>query len=105
MATAKCGVGIKTEGQLVISGDTGYILAESPWWLTKKYKLRYEDPNKVETFEPTFQGDGLRYEMSEFVAQINKIEKNKYLLTQNEIIAMSEITELFMNEREKRSLS
>lgn len=43
--------------------------------------------------------------MSEFVAQINKIEKNKYLLTQNEIIAMSEITELFMNEREKRSLS
>lgn len=105
MATAKCGVGVKTEGQLVISGDTGYILAESPWWLTKKYKLRYEDPNKVETFEPTFQGDGLRYEMSEFVAQINKIEKNKYLLTQNEIIAMSEITELFMNEREKRSLS
>lgn len=99
IATAKCGVGVKTEGQLVLSGSKGYILAESPWWLTKKYKIRYEDPNKVETFEPKFQGDGLRYEMSEFVAQINKIDKNKYLLTQNEIVAMSEITEVFMRER------
>ncbi len=96
MATAKCGVGVKTEGQLVISGTKGYILAESPWWLTKKYKLCYEDPGKTETFEPKFQGDGLRYEMSEFVAQINK---NKYLLTKNEIVAMSEITEIFMEER------
>lgn len=105
LASAKCGVGVKTEGQLVISGSTGYILAESPWWLTKKYKLRYEDPNKVETFEPRFQGDGLRYEMGEFVAQINKIGKNKYLLTQNEIIAMSEITEIFIAERMKRKVS
>ena len=102
MATAKCGVGVKTEGQLVISGSEGYILAESPWWLTKKYKIRYEDPDKVESFEPKFQGDGLRYEMSEFVAQINGIDKNKYLLTQNEVIAMSEITEVFIRERMKR---
>lgn len=102
MATAKCGVGVKTEGQLVISGSQGYILAESPWWLTRKFKIRYEDPNKVETFEPKFQGDGLRYEMSEFVAQINNSNKNGYLLTRGEIIAMSEITELFIRERERR---
>lgn len=101
MATAKCGVGVKTEGQLVISGSKGYILAESPWWLTRKYKIRYEDPNKVESFEPRFQGDGLRYEMSEFVARINKIDKNKYLLTPDETIAISEITEIFMKERKK----
>ncbi|MCI8465861.1 MAG: Gfo/Idh/MocA family oxidoreductase [Lachnospiraceae bacterium] len=99
LATAKCGVGVKTEGQLVISGTKGYLLAESPWWLTRKYKLCYEDPNKVETFEPKFQGDGLRYEMSEFVAQINKVDKNKYLLTQDEIAAISEVTELFIEER------
>lgn len=102
MATAKCGVGVKTEGQLVISGNKGYILAESPWWLTRKFKIRYEDPNKVESFEPKFQGDGLRYEMSEFVARINKIDRNKYLLTPEEAIAMSEITEMFMKERKSR---
>ena len=39
--------------------------------------------------------------LGEFVAQINKIGKNQYLLTKNEIIAMSEITELFMKERMK----
>lgn len=101
MATAKCGIGVKTEGQLVISGSQGYILAESPWWLTRKFKIRYEDPNRVETFEPKFQGDGLRYEMSEFVAQINKSNKNGYLLTRGEIIAMSEITEIFMKNRQR----
>ncbi len=102
MATAKCGIGVKTEGQLVISGSQGYILAESPWWLTRKFKIRYEDPNRVETFEPKFQGDGLRYEMSEFVAQINKSNKNGYLLTRGEIIAMSEITEIFMKNRQRQ---
>ena len=101
MATAKCGIGVKTEGQLVISGSQGYILAESPWWLTRKFKIRYEDPNRVETFEPKFQGDGLRYEMSEFVAQIYKSDKNGYLLTRGEIIAMSEITEIFMKNRQR----
>ena len=102
MATAKCGVGVKTEGQLVISGSEGYILAESPWWLTRKYKIRYEDPNKVERFEPKFQGSGLRYAMSEFVDRINKIERNTYMLTPEEAIAMSEITEMFMKERRKK---
>ena len=56
----------------------------------------------MESFEPKFQGDGLRYEMSEFAAQINKIDKIKYLLTHNEVVAMSQITEVFMRERVKR---
>lgn len=99
MATAKCGVGVKSEGQLVVAGTGGYILAESPWWLTKKYQVRYEDPDKIETYEPQFQGDGLRYEMSEFVSKINGMGKNFYKLTAEEIIAISEITELFMKQR------
>jgi hypothetical protein len=102
MATARCGVGVKSEGQLVISGTGGYVLAESPWWLTKKYQVRYEDPNQIETYEPRFQGDGLRYEISEFVSKINGMEKNGYKLTPEEILAMSDITELFMKKRMER---
>ena len=30
-ATVKTGVGVKTEGQLVVSGTEGYIIAQSPW--------------------------------------------------------------------------
>lgn len=104
MATAKCGVGVKSEGQLVIAGTKGYILAESPWWLTRKYQVRYENPNQIDNYEPRFQGDGLRYEMSEFVSKINHVEKSAYKLTEEEIVAISELTELFMEKRAKRQL-
>ena len=99
MATAKCGVGVKSEGQLVVAGTEGYILAESPWWLTKKYEVRYEDPSVIDVFEPRFQGDGLRYEISEFASKINGLERAAYKLTKEEVMAISEITEHFMKMR------
>ena len=99
MGTAKCGVGVKSEGQLVVAGTKGYLLAESPWWLTRKYVVRYEDPKIIDIFEPKFQGDGLRYEISEFASKINGVERNAYKLTKEEILAISEITQLFMKKR------
>ena len=99
MATAKTGVGVKSEGQLVVAGTKGYILAESPWWLTKKFVVRYEDPGIIETYEPNFQGDGLRYEINEFVSNINGYNKNGYKLTEEEAVVMAEITEKFMQKR------
>lgn len=101
LALAKNGVAVKSEGQLVIAGTKGYILAESPWWLTKKFVVRYEDENVIETYEPAFQGDGLRYEISAFIAKINKSEKNAYKLTKEESIAIARITELFMEKRKQ----
>ena len=102
MATAKNGVAVKAEGQLVIAGTKGYILAPSPWWLTRRFEIHYEDPGKVEVYEPTFQGDGFRYEISEFVSKINGIGKNGYKLTAEEAIAMAEITEAYMEHRRKQ---
>lgn len=99
MASAKMGVGVKSEGQLVIAGTKGYILAPSPWWLTRHFEVHYEDPNKVEVYEPQFQGDGFRYEMSEFVSKINGYGSNGYRLTAEEAIAMAEVTERFMEKR------
>lgn len=101
MATAKTGVGVKSEGQLVVAGTKGYILAESPWWLTKKFVVRYEDSSKIENYEPKFQGDGLRYEINEFVSNINGYSKNGYKLTAEESIVMAEITEKFMEKRKE----
>lgn len=99
MATAKMGVGVKSEGQLVVAGTKGYVLAPSPWWLTRHFEVHYEDPNKIEVYEPQFQGDGFRYEMSEFVSKINGYGSNGYRLTAEEAIAMAEITERFMEKR------
>ena len=103
IATGKTGLAVKSEGQLLVSGTKGYILAESPWWLTKKFVVRYEDPDKIDTYNPVFQGDGgLRYEISEFISQINGRGKNGYKLTTEEAIAMAEVTERYMEHKKGR---
>ena len=99
MATSKTGLGVKSEGQLLISGTKGYILAESPWWLTRKFQVRYEDPTQIETYSPKFLGDGLRYEISEFASRINGRGTHNFRLTEEESIAMAEVVERFMEER------
>lgn len=101
LAMSKTGIGVKSEGQLLIAGTKGYILAESPWWLTRKFQVRYEDPTKVETYTPNFIGDGLRYEISEFISKINGYGGCTYKLTAEESIAMADIVEQFMEERKK----
>ena len=103
LATAKCGVGVKAEGQLVIAGTKGYILAQSPWWLTRGFDVRYEDPGRIDHYDATFQGeDGLRYEIAEFVSKINGVGGNDYKLTAGESVAMADIVEKFMMKRRNR---
>lgn len=102
-ALSKNGVGVKSEGQLVIAGTKGYILAPAPWWLTRRFEVHYENPNQIEVYEPTFQGDGFRYEISDFVSKINGIDKNGYKLTSEEAIAMAQITEAFMEKKFRKN--
>ena len=99
MATSKTGIGVKSEGQLLISGTKGYILAESPWWLTRKFQVRYEDPSQIETYTPNFLGDGLRYEIGEFALRINGRGGHSFKLTEEETLAMAGVVECFMEER------
>ena len=98
LAMSKTGVGAKSEGQLIIAGTKGYILAQSPWWLTKSFEVRYEDPNKIEKYNPRFLGDGLRYEISEFIARIHGHAKQGFCLTKEESIAMAGVVERFLKE-------
>lgn len=102
MATIKTGVAVKTEGQLVVSGTKGYIIAPSPWWLMKQFDVRYEDATLIEHYEPRFQGDGLRYEIGEFMSKINGFGGKDYKLTAGESITMAEFIELFMKQRTNR---
>ena len=99
LAMSKTGIGVKSEGQLVIAGTKGYILAESPWWLTRSFEVRYEDPSKIEKYSPKFLGDGLRYEIADFVSKINGTEKLSYCLTKEESVAMAGVVEKFMEVR------
>lgn len=100
MAVSKTGLGVKSEGQLLISGTKGYILAESPWWLTRKFQVRYEDPNQIEEYKPSFVGDGLRYEIGDFVSRINGRNHRTERLTEEETVAMADVVERFMKKRQ-----
>ncbi len=99
MALSKTGVAVKSEGQLIIAGTKGYILAESPWWLTRHFEVRYENPFIKEEYSAEFLGDGLRYEISEFVSLIHDGKRKSSRFTEEESIAMSGVVEKFMEMR------
>ena len=100
LATVKVGLGVKSEGQLIISGTDGYIIVDAPWWKTQSFEVRYEDINRNEKFFVKFRGEGLRYEVNEFAAMINNIDDRKvFKLTAGESIAIAGIMEKFFNER------
>ena len=105
LATAKTGLGIKSEGQLIISGTKGYILAKSPWWLTKGFEICFEDTTKNEYVKTTFLGEGFRYEISDFVKMIHgRTNGIKEKFSIEESIAMAKVMETFLKEREQAKL-
>ena len=96
IATATCGLGVKSEGRLLIAGTKGYIVAEAPWWKTSYFEVHYEDAEHVEKYSETFLGDGLRYEVGDFLSMINGSSNSEFMLTRSESVALAEIMEQFM---------
>lgn len=87
MATVKTGLGVKSEGQLLISGTNGYIIAPSPWWLTKKFFVRYEDSSRIEEYNYPFETTGLKYELALFLYDI-MIKQDKVIKKENDSIGL-----------------
>ena len=96
LATVTCGLGVKSEGRLLIAGTKGYIVAEAPWWKTTYFEVHFEDADRVEKYSERFLGDGLRYEISALLKQINGNTKTYFKLTRSESITMAGIMERFM---------
>ena len=98
-SSATLGIGVKTEGNLVVSGTKGYIYVPAPWWLTDYFEIRYEDQRKNKKYFYSYDGDGLRYEIQEFVSLIVNGRKSSYKLRRHESIAIARIIEMF-NKKE-----
>ena len=98
VATATCGLGVKSEGRLLIAGTKGYIVAEAPWWKTTYFEVHYENAEKIEKYSEIFLGDGLRYEISDFLSMINGSNSSEFKLTRGESVAMAEIMEKYLRK-------
>lgn len=96
-ASFQVGLGAKTEGNMVISGTKGYIYVPAPWWKTDYFEQRFEDQNLNRKCFFPFMGEGLRYEIREFISHILNPDQSLYLLTKEEILKMTQIQEDYIN--------
>lgn len=97
-ASFKVGFGAKTDGSLVITGTTGYVVVPAPWWNTSSFQVRHEDPDIVE--ETTFEcsGSDLRYEVEEFVDMILSGRAESGRVTESDSMFIARIMEEYLKD-------
>lgn len=81
VASIKVGVGVKSEGELIISGTKGYIYVPAPWWKTEYFETRYENPADNKRYFYKLDGEGIRYEIVSFIKSIQTLRPSVYLTT------------------------
>ncbi len=72
VASLKVGKGVKSEGELIISGTKGYIYVPAPWWKTDYFEIRYENPADNKRHFYQLDGEGIRYEIVSFLKMIQR---------------------------------
>ena len=72
VASIKVGKGVKSEGELIISGTKGYIYVPAPWWKTEYFEIRYENPADNKRYFYQLDAEGIRNELVSFVRQIEQ---------------------------------
>ncbi len=87
-ANLYAGIGVKKEGNLIISGTKGYIYCKAPWWKTAKFSIKFEKNQSI-NHEHAFLGDGLRYEIAEFLKCINHKNNFSFKLNDKDMIFLS----------------
>ena len=95
----KLGLGVKTEGNLVISGTKGYAYVPAPWWKTDYFELRYEDQNQNKKYFYKWDSEGLRYEIQEWMSCIVNKRFSSARLRRRESIAMAGVMQQFTERK------
>ena len=96
IASFQVGLGVKTEGNMTISGTKGYAYVPAPWWKTDYFEIRFEDQNQTKKFFYPFSGEGLRYEIKDFVSNILHHGSVYSKIVPKELIAMAEVQEMYL---------
>ncbi len=103
VATAKIGKGVKSEGEMIVSGTKGYAYVPSPWWKTDYFEIRYEDQNRNKRFFYELEGEGFKYELVNFLRAINHGRTLSY--TGNDVLEeISNVYEKFYDGKDVRTI-
>jgi choline-phosphate cytidylyltransferase len=99
VASIKVGKGVKSEGELVISGTKGYIYVPAPWWKTDYFEIRYEDQTQNKRYFYQLEGEGIRYELVAFVKAI-ECGKNHFYISEEVSNAICKVVEDFYDQKD-----
>lgn len=94
IASISVGKGVKSEGELIISGTQGYIYVPAPWWKTDYFEIRYENISENKRYFYQLDGEGIRYEIVAFLKSI-ETHKNGGYIAEDISIACAAILEDF----------
>jgi glycerol-3-phosphate cytidylyltransferase len=97
VASFQVGLGVKTEGSMTIAGTKGYVYVPAPWWKTDYFEVRYEDQNQNKKYFYPFVGEGLRYEIKDFVASVLSNGSHFSKVSKNENVKMAEVQQLYID--------
>lgn len=98
-ATIKVGKGVKSEGELVISGTKGYIFVPAPWWKTDYFEVRYENPENNRRHFYQLDGEGIRYQIVAFAKAVQTGKDVSYI-SKDVSMAFANVIEDFYNGKD-----
>lgn len=97
VASVKVGKGVKSEGELIISGTQGYVYVPAPWWKMDYFEIRYEDSNRNRRYFYQLDGEGIRYELVSFLKAVES-NRNSHYIQPSTSLAIVRIIEDFYND-------
>lgn len=98
VASFQVGLGAKSEGNMVISGTKGYAYVPAPWWKTDYFEIRYEDQNQNKKYFYPYAGEGLRYEIKDFVTAVLGQSGYYSKVSKKENLVMAQVQEAYLKE-------
>lgn len=96
LASFQVGLGVKTEGSMTIAGTKGYVYVPAPWWKTDYFEVRFENQNDNKKFFYSFAGEGLRYEIKDFISAIIAQSSFYSKVSVKEHLTMARIQEMYI---------
>lgn len=98
VASLKVGKGVKSEGELIISGTKGYVYVPAPWWKTEYFEVRYENPADNKRYFYQLDGEGTRYEIVTFIKSIQHNKSLSYITTEHSVQFVTIVNDFYLDK-------